>query len=116
MSELISDKKPLSKGNSVVVDSVSVNKGVATGRKLRRVKAIITTPPVDMATIKDAIEIVVGLATISDIVEKIGKKIKRKKNDHDKVDIVTERIETENIKVKRKSESKHSANKPKTKS
>src|SRR6185369_14955534 len=116
----VPDKKILSNGNSTMVDGVSINKGVVTGRKLKitSAPAIQTTTITDVLaatginTPKDAIEVVANLTVIAGL---IGNKIKQKKNDPDTGNIVSKGIEVENIKMKGKRESKHGGNKRKSK-
>lgn len=120
MNELVittSDKDPLPKNNSVVVDGVGVNKSVATGRKTRRVKAILTTPPVDMATIKDVIGVVADLAEIVGFSICVAKGMNTNKNDQSKINVVegSDESNTLNTKVNKKVKDNHHARKPQKK-
>lgn len=93
------DKELLPKDNSVVVNSALPDKSITADRKLEIIKAgaILTTPPVDMTTIKDAIEVVANLAGIASLPISIAISMNQNKKDHSKINVVEGSSESDTI-------------------
>jgi hypothetical protein len=102
------DKNPLPESRSVSADGVSTNK-----MAIIKAAAIITTPPVDIATIKDTLEVAANISQIASLpisIAAIAISMKHDKDKHPEIN-ATEREISFDSKGDKNIKSKHSPRK-----